>query len=273
MYKSRAFQNEVENKVSRQIECGGMRQRNNEIGTKGKNKSAMQFIKMFSSDKDARIGWINKNRLQAINVNEKFRRDHMLSTSTIRGKAKQEERQTVASSLINLDENIPALVEESQNASNNLESDIYQGEQQLAVKIFPRGGVKTIVNGSSLGISYNGMVVKGNWIPEKGEMDVYHYDGSNLKNTDNMKPEYMWLNDNNEPKKEAGLYDSLKEELCKKKCFQKEYKSKDKLFNEINDHIYKKFAILCYNKGILTFIQNYATNYWKLQFNGYNELY
>lgn len=196
----------------------------------------------------------------------------MLSTSTKIGKNKQKERNTTTSSLMEADENIPLLVNKSLNDNSKMESDIFNGIQQLSVKIVPEHGVKTIKEGSSQGLSNGGIVVKGNWIPEAKKMYVYHYDGVILNDRDNMKPEYMWSDDSNNPKKEDGLYSTLKNKLCEAKYFQKEFENEYELWDGIKETTSNQFAKLCHSKGILSFVRN-SNDKLRLIFNGYHEIF
>lgn len=259
MYEAR----QNKEKVSRRIDGGRVIKRNN---------IAIQLtLNKYGTDKEARIGWINNKNVETVVVEDKFRDDHMLSTSTKVGKEKQEERGVKISSLIDANEDVPKLVKESSKNDDNTVSDIFNGMQQLSVKIEPKRGVKTIDNGSSKGLSKSEIVVKGNWIPEKGEMHVYHYDGNNFKNADKMKPEYMWC-DGNKPKSQYDMYDALLKYFKDKECLKKEYHNKEECFNDIKNSGLKQFAELCHNKGILSFLPN-SNNRLRLIYNRYHELF
>lgn len=239
MYETRQHKD----KVSRRIDGSGRR-----AITRNGIAIIQLVLKKYKDDKDARIGWIKNNKVEIVVVEDKFRNDHMLSTSTKVGIDKQGVRNVKKSTLMDFNEDVSNLVKSSASNYENTESGIHVGMQQLSVKIKPEGGVKTIEEGKSQGLSNSGIVVKGNWFPEKGEMHVYHLVGSDLNYTDNMMPVYMWHNDGT-PKSQVKKYDFINEYFIKKPKvdIRKEFSIED-----------REFILLYKSKGL-------APNSWPIQ--------
>lgn len=129
----------------------------------------------------------------------------MLSISKTKGRKKLSERQNTnesikASTLIDKAEKVPDLIKESLKYDENARAGKFSNEnkqvQQLRVKIFPISGSTTVIKDRSKPKFSNSVVVAGMWIPEEGEVHVYHYEGENFQTEDKMYFEYMWYDEN-----------------------------------------------------------------------------
>lgn len=231
-------------------------------------RNVHQFIKKYSDDSEAKREWLKAKPLETVYIAQKFNTDHIAeNTSTKLAKDKYNKRDTNASTIIDINEDLANKV----RLSNDSTADIFANKQQLSVKLDLDYGAKTINRGKTQE-RINSIVVKGNWTPETGTMEVYHYDGETLNTDNRMMPEYMWMDDSKTPKHQKPLYELLKREMISKELFTIGFNSNDEIYLHLNRLENKEFALLCYKKAIISTIEN-STGKRYLKFMDYHELF